>query len=194
MSTERFRVDPPRYEVVAREGPLELRTYAPRIVAVTEVGPESGKPREEAFMRLAGFIFGGNSRSQKLSMTSPVELDGGEQLATTSPVALEPGGGGVLRMSFFMSPEYGLEALPTPKDQRVRLERAPAHTVVALRFRGRVTERRVERKQEELLRRAREAGWTVEGEPWLAVYDGPGALPFLRRTEVLVRARDTVRH
>lgn len=72
----RFRADPPSYDVEAREGPLELRTYAPRIVAVTEVGPESGKPRDEAFLRLAGYIFGGNSRSQKLA---------GERLAMTSP-------------------------------------------------------------------------------------------------------------
>jgi hypothetical protein len=108
-------------------------------------------------------------------MTSPVEMEEGE----------------ALRMSFFMPSKYRLEELPTPRDEHVRLERAPARTVAVLRFRGRVTDKRVRRMKEELLRRVRQASWEMEGAPVLAQYDGPFALPFLRRTEVMVRLKPT---
>lgn len=175
MSTERFRSDQPAYEVLGNEGPIEVRSYAPRIVAVTEVSGQIRKPKDKAFCRLAGYLFGGNSGSRKISMTSPVEMEEAERL----------------RMSFFMPSEYRLEELPTPRDERVRLERAPARTVAVLGFRGRVTDRRVHRKKEELLRWVRQAGWEMEGAPFLAQYDGPFALPFLRRTEVMVQLTPT---
>jgi hypothetical protein len=189
MSTERFRVEQPAYAVLGHKGAVELRRYPSRIVAVTEVVGGSQDPKNEAFRRLAAYILGGNSRARKIAMTSPVEMEEGEHLARTSPVEVEEGG--ALRMSFFMPPRYRLEELPTPRDERVRLERAPARTVAALLFRGRVTDKRVARKKEELLRRVREAGWELEGAPVLAQYDGPFALPFLRRTEILVQVKST---
>jgi hypothetical protein len=175
MTTERFHSEQPAYQVLGNEGPIQVRSYPPRILVMTEVSGQIQEAKNTALYRLAGYISGGNSSSRRISMTAPVEIEEAE----------------ALRMSSFMPSNYRLEELPTPRDERVRLERAPARTVAVLRFRGRVTDKRVRRMTGELLLRVRQAGWEVEGVPVLAQYDGPFTLPFLRRTEVMVQLKPT---
>ena len=66
-------------------------------------------------------------------------------------------------------------------------------TMAVLRFTWRLSRRRAARKLE-ALRRAVGASpdWRVVGEPVIAQYDGPGALPFLRRNEVMIEVRRRV--
>ena len=57
MATER-----PRYEVLQQRGDLEVREYAPYLVAETEVGGDLEAAGTTAFRVLAGYIFGEKSR------------------------------------------------------------------------------------------------------------------------------------
>jgi hypothetical protein len=180
----------PKYEVLVKSGDMEIRSYAPYVVAKTVVEPGQGDdPQREGFRRLAGYIFGSNERKQSIAMTAPVvssesqknlERDG-QKIAMTAPVTeVEKDGGWV--MTFMMPSRYALEDLPMPKDPRVSLEPVPAKIVGAIRFSG-------QRRNQDKLRQlsewlAGQAGYEISGQPAFAGYDPPWTLPFLRRNEI----------
>jgi hypothetical protein len=71
---QRLWTEKPRYDVERRFGPLEIRRYAPRVVAETEVETADFEVAlREGFRRLARYIFGDNERAQTVETGSPVE-------------------------------------------------------------------------------------------------------------------------
>jgi hypothetical protein len=192
---ERLFSQEPDYELERRIGELEIRRYAPRVIAETLVDEESDwqAARSEGFKRLANYIFGGNTRQETLEMTSPVgtsEERGGssERLAMTSPVTTEHTTAGHF-VTFDMPKERTLADLPDPDDARVQLRQTPPERIAALRFSGSYRTELIREKQEELLRLVQAAGLEADGDPMFAGYDAPSTLPFLRRVEVWVRLR-----
>jgi hypothetical protein len=169
---QRMWTQGPRYELERRLGRVEIRRYAPRVVAETEVQASGFEQAlNEGFRRLAGYIFGGNERAQKIAMTSPV---------TSSP---EAGGRTVV---FGMPNDRGLGSLPRPKDSRIRLRDEPARRVAALRYHGRYRGAIAEAKAAELLAALRAGGLQPIGRVSFAGYDPPWRLPLLRRVEAWV--------
>lgn len=188
---DRFWTEEPDYEVESSLNGFELRRYEPRVVAETVVETTSfDEAREEGFRRLAGYIFGENTASERLSMRGPVNLTRrhvapSEHLPMTSPVTLASSTNGYV-VRFQMPKDRKLGSLPRPKDDRVLLRRMQSERVAVLRFRGTYGGAHVEEKERELILRVRAEGLTPRGEPTFAGYDAPSALPFLRRIEVWV--------
>src|SRR6476620_10801641 len=79
-------VEQPKYSVVASEKDIEIRNYAPVIVAETEVAGERDKAISEGFRTIANYISGNNLSSQKVAMTAPVTQQASEKIAMTAPV------------------------------------------------------------------------------------------------------------
>ena len=183
----------PPYEVVDRVNGIEIRRYAPRVVAETVVGTTSfDEAREEGFRRLASYIFGENiaadaTENDALSAARNGADDAtpSEHIAMTAPVTLAASERGYV-MRFLMPRERELALLPQPKDPRVVLRRLPIENFAVLRFRGTYSAEHVEGKERELVERLEAAGLQPKGEPTFAGYDAPSALPFLRRVEVWV--------
>lgn len=175
----------PSYELLGREGDVELRSYGPSIVAVTEVEGEREAALNVAFRRLAGYIFGGNRQKAKVAMTAPVAAQASEKIAMTAPVAATPKDG-KWRVTFTMPASYSMDTLPEPLDPSVRLETTPPRTVAALRFSGRARTADVEAKTQELEAALARAGKKTRGAPTLAQYDPPFTMPPMRRNEILV--------
>ena len=65
-------VEEPSYSVLSNDGDVEVRKYAPQIVATTEVEGDREAALSEGFRRLAGYIFGKNRSKTKIAMTAPV--------------------------------------------------------------------------------------------------------------------------
>ncbi len=165
----------PEYEVERRWGPVEIRRYAPYVVAETLVGGSLEGAGNGAFRRLAGYIFGGNETA-----------DGGStKIAMTTPVTQERVGD-EFRVRFMMPSSYELESLPTPSDERVRLDRVGARRLAAIRYSGRWSSDGYERHLARLDEVLAEHGVATTGEPIWARYDPPWKPWFLRRNEVLV--------
>ncbi|MFP4126700.1 MAG: SOUL family heme-binding protein, partial [Alphaproteobacteria bacterium] len=82
---------------------VEIRRYGERLAAETAVAA-TPSARNEAFRRLAGYIFGDNAGAEKIAMTTPVATaaapaGAGERLP--APVATAARGG-ELEMRFFL--------------------------------------------------------------------------------------------
>jgi hypothetical protein len=162
-------IEEPEWELMETLGKVEIRHYAPSIQATTVI--DSSAHTTAGFRRLAGYIFGGNERSQSIAMTAPVQ----ETLAGGKPV-----------MAFTMPSEYALDELPMPDDERIQIVTVPARTVAVVRFSGWATGPKVARMQQKLLDTLELHGIRSVGAPALNQYNPPWTAPFLRRNEVVV--------
>ena len=145
--------------------------------------------RNTGFRRLAGYIFGGNSRQTSIAMTAPV-AQSSEKIAMTAPVSQSRGaqGGSVIR--FYMPAKWSLQTLPTPDDEKVKLVEVPAETFAVLRFTGDRSPAAVDNRTAQLLKVLADNAITPHGEPLSWFYDPPWTIPWRRRNEVAVPVAD----
>jgi hypothetical protein len=177
---ERFFLEKPSYRVVDRIGPVEIRSYPPRLLAETIVDTHRlDLGLGEGLRRLAAFIHGENTTRTVLTDHVPAN----ERITPTAPVIARRFGTG-LAVAFTMPQERTLGSMPVPHDPTITIHEAATERVAALRFRGRTDPARVQQKERELLHRVLEAGLEPKGEPALAQYDRPATLPLLRRSEI----------
>lgn len=179
----------PRFEVIDRQGPVEIRRYGARLAAETIVAAASETAaRSEGFQRLAGYIFGRNQASTKIAMTAPV-AQATTRIAMTAPVAAAPAGDGAWAIRFFMPAEHSRATLPAPSDARVAIVELPAETIAVLRYAGVPTPDAAAEHRAALLRALGTGPWQAAGDPTDWFYDPPWTVPQLRRNEAAVAVR-----
>ncbi len=178
------RVDEPAYAIELRDGAFEVRRYAPRVVAETQVSGARDDAANEGFRRVAAYIFGGNHRAERIAMTAPVtQRSSGERIAMTAPVSQRAERAG-WTVAFTMPSTFTLATLPTPNDARVTLREVAETRVAVVRFADSADDDAVRTQTEALSRWAASKGLRVVGVAELNRYDPPWTLPFLRRNEV----------
>ena len=178
----------PRYDIEDRiGGNVEIRHYRARVAAETTVDVgKSDNARREAFMRIAGYIFGANQSRQKIDMTSPVEVKStGEKIKMTAPVEVNESQGQIV-MRFFMPSNYTKAELPEPTDSWVKLVEIPPATVAALRFSGSSNPSVVADRTNELANAIKSTKWKSSGPSSAYFYNPPWTIPFLRHNEVVI--------
>lgn len=166
------RYEQPKYAVVALRPDYEIRHYDSYLVAETTVAGDFGPSGNVAFRRLAGFIFGRNSRELQMNMTVPVTH--------------QPTGDGTHKYRFVIERAYSERSLPDPLDDSISLVRVPAGFYAARSYRGGRSEGRFRRFEAALLGTLERDGLAITGSPAVAVYNGPATPPPLRRNEVIV--------
>ena len=176
----------PEYRVTETLGSIEIREYAPYLVAETIVDGTLETAGNEGFRRLARYIFGGNQGSTRVAMTSPVvqEKTEGTKIAMTTPVT-QSRTGDRYTVRFMMPSEYSRDALPTPNDSRVTIREVPSRTLAAIRYSGTWSTRNYQKHLDALHAELRAAGLEPTGEPLWARYDPPFKPWFMRRNEIL---------
>jgi SOUL heme-binding protein len=180
MATERLS-----FTVVSKADGVEVRDYPAYVVAETVVTGERAKAGNDAFGRLAGYIFGGNTGSQKIAMTAPV-VQTGTTIAMTAPVVQTATAEGSWRVQFTMPTSWTLQTLPTPNDARVVLRAMPARRMVALRYSGTWSDANYAEHLELLVAAMKKQGLVAKGPPEWARYDSPITPWFLRTNEILI--------
>ena len=167
IANHAMALEEPKYQVekVWEAEQIEIRAYAPRIMAVTGMDDSNG-----GFRVLAGYIFGGNAEEEKIAMTAPVQ----QSMA------------GEKEMAFMMPAEYALEDLPEPEDQRVSFRTAPAQTAAVIQFSGWASAEKSDKNWQQLRRFLIAKDIDITGEPTLNQYNPPWTLPFMRRNEIIV--------
>lgn len=163
-------VEQPNYKLVLSKGEIEIRDYAPMIVAEVEVSGERKLAISEGFKILADYIFGNNTSNEKMAMTAPV---------IQQPM-------GKWKVRFVMPKKYNFETLPKPNSKDIILIPCPARRLVVIRFSGLADDKNIQHHTDELKAYILAEAMEPIGEPIFAFYNPPWTLPFLRRNEVMI--------
>lgn len=156
-----------KYAVVRTHGNVEIRRYAPCVMADIIVKGDYRRATYEGFGPLVTYI----SRND---------------IAMTAPVVQEETGNESWRVSFVMPEGMHLSTLPRPANQQVTLRDVPEHFAAALRFSGLATRRDVARKEAALLNVLSLEGIKPTSAVRVARFDPPWTPSFMRHNEVVV--------
>ncbi|MEO0486166.1 MAG: heme-binding protein [Pseudomonadota bacterium] len=170
----------PPYEVIEGQGDIELRRYAPHILAEVEVQGSQSKAISRGFQMLANYIFGGNEAGQKIAMTVPVGQ------VPQAPQAPEARMAESWTVSFMMPARFNRDTLPRAKSSAITFVTTEAETLLVVGFKGFRNERALASKTDTLLAEAERRGLTQTGAPRYFFYDGPMTPPWARRNEVAI--------
>jgi len=186
-------VEEPKYSVLEKSPPFELRSYAPMIVAEVQVEGDLDEASGQGFRLIAAYIFGQNQVSEKIAMTTPVAVEEqtskSAKIAMTTPVNIESKAGQWL-VSFVMPSEYTMDSLPKPLNSKVQLRQIPAVKKAVITFSGFYNSQKVAEKTIELEEWMKTKNLQATSVSKFARYNPPWTLPFMRRNEIMFNVRD----
>lgn len=160
-----------KYTVIETFDGVELRKYE-RALFSSVVLKDSAydASANNGFRILAGYIFGGNDRNEKIAMTSPVVMEMGDQM----------------KMSFMVPSDKALDNLPRPNDSRVFQEERAETVMAAITFDGWASDEKIEKYKKELIEVLSNKGMRYH-EPFMYMGYNPPYQLVNRRNEVVVR-------
>ena len=149
---------------------FEVRTYErANFIYVTMDAKTYAEGSSRGFRTLAGYIFGGNERQQKIAMTSPVVMDMDNEVT----------------MKFLVPAQYKLDELPKPESAEVRFATEKERTVAAITFGGFANDEKILEHKDELFQYLAAFGIEHTGQWSFLGYDPPFKL-IGRKNEVVV--------
>ena len=179
-------VEEAEYRVLQQDGAIELREYAPSIVAETIVDADFEDAGNRAFRKLFRYIDGENVAQQEIAMTAPVsQAPAGRKIEMTAPVGQRPTNGG-WAVSFMMPSSFTMATIPRPSDPAVQVRAIPSYRAAVIRYSGFWSAERYREHLGELRAWIAAQGLEATGEPVWARYDPPFKPWFMRRNEVLI--------
>lgn len=165
-------LESPKYQILKRTADYEVRKYFPFIVVETKGEKLSGST---GFNSVAGYIFGKNSATEKIPMTTPVFTE------TIDPEASK------VAIQIVLPQQKDLNSLPAPNEETVSLREVGGGFAAVLKFSGKPTEDLVLEKEKELRRSLLRDGLKPKKGCLLARYNDPGRTwNFIMRNEVLI--------
>ncbi|XP_066318529.1 heme-binding-like protein At3g10130, chloroplastic [Miscanthus floridulus] len=182
------------FRVLKREAEYEIREVESYFIAETTMPGRSGfdfNGSSQSFNVLASYLFGKNTTSEQMEMTTPVFTRKGESNSetmdmTTPVITKKLAGKNKWKMSFVMPAKYGSN-LPRPKDPSVTIKEVPSKIVAVAAFSGLVTDDDIsqrESKLREFLHKDTEFRVKDDSVVEVAQYNPPFTLPFTRRNEI----------
>lgn len=161
-------IETPKYQVLKIFGKVEIRKYPNLILAQTKLGSAEYKSSgNNGFRTVANYIFGGNSKQQKIAMTAPVIMNMGDSAS----------------MSFVMPAEYEMDDLPKPASDQVQIQEQESKTLAVLRFGGYSDDEKIRKYAERLEEVLNENNIKVKGSLLYMGYNAPWDV-VKRRNEV----------
>jgi len=177
-------IEEPEFVVERQLGAVEIRRYAPYVVAQVLVQGSAEDAGNDAFRILAGYIFGKNKGERRLEMTAPVtQASAPVTLPMTAPVTRSAAGSGWL-VQFVLPRGVTLASAPEPLDARIQLREVAATRLAAIRYSGFWSDANYDEHLAKLRHTLTEAGIAWSGEPVFSRYDPPFMPWFLRRNEI----------
>jgi len=186
MTGNLMAVEEAEYSVLLKDETLEIRQYAPSIVAEVIVNDNFEDASNTAFRKLFKYISGSNSSRSKIAMTAPVSQEAqSEKIAMTAPVGQRASEQG-WAVSFMMPASYTMETIPLPEDASVKLREVPAYSAAAIRYSGTWSEKRYKKHLVLLNNWIEQNKLEATGTPLWARYNAPFTPWFMRRNEILI--------
>lgn len=162
------------YKVKKKYEDFEIREYESSLF--TSVKLETGTYEESSrrgFSILAGYIFGGNDKQEKIAMTSPVAM------------SLEDS----MTVMFMVPKENEIGTLPTPNDKNIAFRQEPAKTMAAITFGGWANDQKIASYKKQLQEALDREGIPFSDRFYFFGYNAPYET-FNRRNEVIVELSD----
>ena len=172
MSTSR-NIESYPYTVIQEYGDFEIRQYeASLFTSVTMPTDKYEEASGKGFSALAGYIFGGNERNEKIAMTSPVAM------------SLEDS----MTMMFLVPKAYKKEDLPKPNTESIKITEMPAKKAAAITFGGWADSEKIDRYQAELLKALDREGIAYTNKSYFLGYNPPFEMVG-RKNEVIIELK-----
>ena len=135
MSTQKG-IETYPYDVVKEYKNFEVRNYeASLFTSIKLTTSKYEQASSKGFSILAGYIFGGNDRQEKIAMTSPVTM------------SLED----TMTMMFMVPRDIDRDKLPTPDQKAIEFVEVPSKKMAAIRFGGWTSTEKIEKYKAKLI-------------------------------------------
>lgn len=171
MSTQKGIESYP-YEVISSYVDFEIRSYeASLFTSVKLPTNEYDRASSSGFSILAGYIFGGNDKNEKIAMTSPVTMTIENSDSMT--------------MMFMVPKELDKDKLPTPDQKSIKFVEEPSKKMAAIRFSGWTNDEKIEKYKKLLIKGLEREGVSYSNRFYFFGYNAPYEVAN-RRNEVLV--------
>jgi hypothetical protein len=158
------------YVVEKKYDTFEIRNYEASLFSSVQLSTnEYKKGSSRGFSILAGYIFGGNEKNEKIAMTSPVAM------------SLEDS----MTMMFMVPEKYNKETLPRPNQSDISFHEEPAKTVAAITFGGWADDEKIEKYKAQLTAALDDEGIVYTNHFYLLGYNAPYEV-FNRKNEIIV--------
>tara|TARA_R110000737_G_scaffold350849_1_gene391127 strand:- start:7630 stop:8214 length:585 start_codon:yes stop_codon:yes gene_type:complete len=158
------------YKVVKKYDNFEIREYEASLFTSVKLSTNDyKKASSKGFSILAGYIFGGNDKKEKISMTSPVSMSMEDSMT----------------MMFLVPKSMKKDNLPQPNQSQIEFREEPAKKLAAIRFGGWASTEKLEKYKQKLITELDAQGIQHKGNFSYLGYNPPFDL-FFRRNEVVV--------
>ena len=158
------------YSVVKKYKSFEIRNYdATLFTSVQMSGNKYKQSSSKGFSILAGYIFGGNQKNEKIAMTSPVSMSLDD--STT--------------MMFMVPKKFNKETLPKPNEPQIEFREEPAKTVAAITFGGWANDEKIAEYKQKLIAALNVEGIKYTNRFYFLGYNPPFEV-FNRKNEIIV--------
>jgi hypothetical protein len=158
------------YKVVKKYHTFETRTYEARLFTSIQLPTTKYKESSsKGFSILAGYIFGGNQKNEKIAMTSPVSMS----LDST------------MTMMFMVPKKFKKETLPQPNESKIQFKEEPAKTVAAISFGGWADDDKIATYKQQLITALNAEGIKYTNRFYFLGYNAPFEV-FNRKNEIIV--------
>jgi len=180
-------IEKPTYSVSQTlERKIEIREYAPMIVAATTVDGPYDEAVNNGFRIIADYIFGNNTSKGSIAMTSPVIQESSSSIAMTTPVLQEKNNNETFTIRFVMPSKYTMETIPKPNNVKVTLAEVPSRTIATIMFSGLWSNAKAEKYTALLGKVMDTKGYKIISNPQYARYNPPWTPPWMRLNEIWV--------
>ncbi len=171
MSFRYQNIESPDYVVLKSfDKNIELRKYPQMIVAKTNLKDKSfDNSGSDGFRSIAGYIFGGNEKAEKIAMTSPVIMELSDSAT----------------MYFVMPSKYKKSDLPNPSNKNVEIQEEASKVLLVVRYGGFSNDERIESHTEVLRQIIQKHHLNATGPFMYMGYNAPWDI-INRRNEVAV--------
>lgn len=166
------------FEVIEDQGDIQIRRYAPHLLATVTVDGDFDAAGSQAFRPLFDFISGANAGEEKIAMTAPVL-----QQASDPQSSGQTDGWAI---SFVMPDKHNVESLPAPRSADIRISQQPGGLMAAVTYRGGWSRAKYLENEQRLLNGLQNSTLAACGTPRWARYDPPFMPWFLRKNEILI--------
>ena len=152
---------------------IEIRQYEASLFTSVEIpSNDYRETSSKGFSVLAGYIFGGNDKGEKIAMTSPVAMSLKD--STT--------------MLFLVPKKYTRDNLPVPNDSSIEFKNIPEKRVAAISFGGWASDSKIAAFKSKLITTLNTKGIEYTDNFYFLGYNAPMEV-FNRKNEVIVELK-----